>query len=210
MRVVVFGATGPTGQLIVRGALAAGHHVTVVARTPDKITERHERLRVERGDVHDPASVAHAVAGQDAVVSAVGVSYTRKPVTVYSAGARNILAAMRESGVRRFIGITSGGTSPGREPGNPFFFERILKPLFHTLYDDMREMERIVMASDLDWTILRPPRLMNRPATGKVRIGRGVYALPGGATIARGDLAAVVVAQLGSSELVRVAAAIAD
>lgn len=163
-----------------------------------------------RGDIHDADSVAQAVAGHDAVVSSLGVPYTLGPVTVYSVGATNIIAAMRRAGVRRLIAITSGGTYPGRAPGNPFFFERILKPLFHTLYDDMRAMEQIIMATDLDWTILRPPRLLNKPARNDVRVGKGDHALAGGGTITRADLASVVVAALGSDDLVRHAAAVAN
>ena len=210
MRVAVFGATGPTGQLIVEDALAAGHHVTAVARTPEKLTRRHDQLEIVRGDIHDIDSIMHAVAGQDAVVSSLGVPYTLGPVTVYSVGATNITTAMRRGGVRRFIAITSGGTYPGRDPSNPFFFERILKPLFHTLYDDMREMERIIMATDLDWTIFRPSRLLSKPARKDVRVGKGEYSLVGGATMTRADLASIVVAALGSDELVRCAAAVAN
>jgi uncharacterized protein YbjT (DUF2867 family) len=210
MKVAVFGATGPTGQLIVDEALAAGHHVTAVARTPEKLAKRHDRLQIVQADIHRADSIAQAVAGQDAVVSSLGVPYTLGPVTVYSVGATNIIAAMRREGVRRFIGITSGGTYPGRDPSNPFFFERILKPLFHTLYDDMREMERIIMATDLDWTILRPPRLLTKPARKDVRVGKGEYTLVGGGTITRADLANAVVAALSSDELVRCAAAVAN
>jgi putative NADH-flavin reductase len=210
MKVAVFGATGPTGQLIVENALAAGHHVTAVARTPGKLVQRHERLEIVRGDVHDPDSIAQAVVGQDAVVSSLGVPYTLGPVTVYSVGATNIIAAMHVAGVRRVIAITSGGTYPGRDPKNPFFFERILKPLFHTLYDDMREMERIIMGTDLDWTILRPSRLLNKPARNDVRVGKGEYALVGGVTITRADLASIVVAAIGSDDLVRCAAAVGN
>lgn len=210
MKVVVFGATGPTGLLIVEKALARGHEVTAFVRTPPKLTIAHDRLSVCRGDVYDAESVARGVEGKEAAICTVGVPYTFKPVTVYSAASSHILDAMQKHGVRRFIGITSGGTHPGRDPLNPFFFERILKPLFHTLYDDMREMERIVMASDRDWTILRPPRLLDKPATGDVRIGVDDYALPKGSTISRADLADMVVQQLTSTDLVGHAAAVCD
>lgn len=210
MKVVVFGATGPTGLLIVEKALAEGHEVTAFVRTPSKLTITHDNLSVCKGDIYDAESVAKGVEGTDVVICTVGVPYTLKPVTVYSAASRHILDAMEKHGVRRFIGITSGGTHPGRDPVNPFFFERILKPIFHTLYDDMREMERIVMATDLDWTILRPPRLMDTPATGKVRLGVDEYALANGATVSRADLADVVVQQLTSEELIGHAVAVCD
>lgn len=108
--VTVLGGTGPTGQLIVADALERGHRVTVLARSPDKLAMRHERLTIVKGDVFDASAVAGVVQGQDAVVSSLGVPYTFKPVTIYSSGATNIIAAMRAAGTRRFVAITSGGT----------------------------------------------------------------------------------------------------
>jgi nucleoside-diphosphate-sugar epimerase len=113
--------------------------------------------------VFHASAVAGVVQGRDAVVSSLVVPYTFKPVTIYSSGATNIIAAMQAAGTRRFVAITSGGTYPGRDPANPFLFERVLKPLFHTLYDDIRRMEELVEQSDLDWTVLRPARLTNAP-----------------------------------------------
>jgi putative NADH-flavin reductase len=209
-RVVVFGATGPTGQLIVADGLDRGHHVTVLARSPEKLAVRHERLAVVKGDVFDASAVAGVVRGQDAVVSSLGAPYTLGPVTIYSSGVANIIAAMRGASVRRLVTITSGGTYPGRAPENPFFFERILKPLFHTLYDDMRRMEELVEQSDLDWTVLRPGRLTNAPRSGGARVAPGKYSLRGFGTTTRRDLARVALDALESSELVRVAAAVAS
>lgn len=206
--VTVFGGTGPTGQLIVSDALERGHRVTVLARIPGKLEVRHDRLTIVQGDVYDAKAVAAVVQGCDAVVSSLGVPYTFKPVTIYSSGATNIIAAMRSAGVRRFVAITSGGTYSGRDPENPFFFERVLKPLFHTLYDDMRQMEKIVEQSDLDWTILRPARLTNAPRSGGVRVAPGTYTLRGFGTTTRRDLARVTLDALASGELVRVGAAV--
>lgn len=208
--VTVFGGTGPTGQLIVADALERGHRVTVLARSPDKLAMRHERLTIVKGDVFDASAVAGAVQGQDAVVSSLGVPYTFKPVTIYSSGATNIIAAMRAAGARRLVAITSGGTYPGRDPVNPFFFERVLKPLFHTLYDDMRRMEELVEQSELDWTVLRPARLTNAPRSGGVRVAPGTHSLRGFGMTTRRDLARVTLDALESDELVRVAAAIAS
>ena len=209
MNVVVFGSTGPTGSLVVERALHAGHHVRAFLRTPSKLTLQHERLEVVQGDIYDADSVSHAVEGMEAVVCTVGVPYTLKKVTIYSTASRNIMAAMRAHGVARLIAITAGGTHPGRDPKNPFFFERILKPVFHTLYDDMRRLEEAVMESDLNWTILRPSRLMNRPASG-LRVGVDAYANVDGAETSRADLAAFVVTQLTSADLIGKAAAVSN
>ena len=210
MRVTVYGSTGPTGLLIVEKLLARGHEVVAFARTPSKITMEHPSLQIHQGDVYDPASVAEALQGSDAAVSSVGAPYSFKPVSVYSTAARHIVDGMRTHGLRRLVCITSGGTHPGRDPVNPFFFERILKPLFHRLYDDMRAMEEIVMPTDLDWTILRPPRLLDKEETGKVRVIPDTYAVRGGATVSRADLASVLVDELIDPSLVRKAAVVCD
>ncbi|MCB9760126.1 MAG: SDR family oxidoreductase [Alphaproteobacteria bacterium] len=211
MKLVVFGGTGPTGKRVVEKALAEGMQVRVLARSPEKVTHRPSGLEVMAGDALQPEDVAQAILGQDAVVTTLGVPYTFKPVTVYSVGIRNILDGMQQAGVRRLVAVTSGGTHPGRDPNNPFFFEFILKPIVgRTLYADMRRMEALLFASEVDWTLLRPPRLLDKPATGRVRVAPDVYTLPDGGTVSRADLADVIVQQLQSTELIRKAAVVAD
>ena len=210
MKVVVFGSTGPTGLLIVQQALAKGHHVKAFVRTPSKMTVTGENLERFRGDIYDKDSVENAIEGCDAVICTVGVPFTRKPVSVYSTAAHHIINGMEKHQLQRFITITSGGTYPGRDPDNPFFFERILKPIFHTLYDDMREMEQIVMATNLAWTILRPPRLLDKPRTENIRIDVDRYAIKGHSTISRADLADVVVQELESDGYIQKAIAVAS
>jgi len=209
MRVVVFGATGPTGSLIVRDALAAGYDVTAVARTPAKVTLKDTRLAVVQGDALDAASVRKAVAGHDAVASALGANFGFKPVQIYSEGARNILAAMAATGVRRFVGITSGGTYTGIKPKRSFVFELTIGRLLANLYNDQRRMEELVAASDTDWTILRPPRLTKGARTGRVRRSVDAYILSYGDSLSREDLAAEVVHQLGPDGDLRAAVGIA-
>ena len=210
MRVVVFGGTGPTGRLVVQQALAEGLRVRVLARSPEKLAERPEGLEVVQGDALRADDVSAAVEGQDAVVCTLGVPYTFRPVRLYSEATTHLLAAMGQHGVRRLVAVTSGGTYPGRDPINPWFFEWVLKPTIgRTLYADMRRMEDMITASDLDWTVLRPSRLLDTEASGAVRVQAGVHALPGGDTVSRADLASVIVAQLVDPTLVRQAAAVA-
>lgn len=210
MKLVVFGGTGGTGALIVREALAAGHDVTVVARTPSKVAEKHARLEVVRGDVSDVESIVSAVRGKDAVVSALGARSNRPPVTVHRVGIRNILAAMHRTGVRRLVAISSGGHYKGHDPNASRFFEWIVRPLFlRHVYEDMAAMDALIEASDVDWTILRPPRLLDKPAIGQVREAPDVFVLPKGSTIARADLAKVVVRKLDDPASLQRAIAVA-
>src|SRR3954454_1002100 len=100
MQLVGFGATGGTGRELVKQAVGHGHSVRAFVRNPDKLKIIHHRLEVVQGDVLDQKAVAAAVAGQDAVLSALGVN-DRKPNTVLSDGTRNLLAAMKKQKVKR-------------------------------------------------------------------------------------------------------------
>lgn len=210
MKVVLFGGTGPTGLLILEKALAAGHEVTVVARTPGKVGSEHERLTVVKGDIFDADSFAEAVSGSDAVISCVGSSSIRPPITIYSQGTRNILNAMEAGGVRRLVAVTSGALKVGRDPNYPLFFELIMKPLFlRHVYDDMRAMEELVMQSGLDWTLIRPSRLSDEAATEPLREVKGAFSMKGGFWTPRDGLARSVVDKLTDPSSVRQAVAVA-
>jgi putative NADH-flavin reductase len=129
------------------------------------------------------------LAGQEAVLSALGAPAGREPVTLYSQGTGAILAAMAEHSVRRIACVSAGGTKQGVDPNNPWFFEHVITPLLLArIFDDMCRMEELLMRSDTAWTILRPPQLLNTPATGRYRVAQA-YSLPGGRQIARADLA---------------------
>jgi uncharacterized protein YbjT (DUF2867 family) len=214
MRIVVFGANGPTGRLLTAQAAAAGHVVTAVTRHPDVFPSLEANVKVASGDVYDPRSIAAVIDGQDAVLSTLGVPYGRKPITLYSQGTTNILAAMRAVGVRRFACVSSSATDPAvrsRDSGGGFFFEKILKPVLgntmgRTLYNDMLRMEHLVRASDSDWTIVRPSGLFFTESVTDYRVEedfiRGQYT-------ARADLADFLLRQATETAYVRKSAAIA-
>jgi putative NADH-flavin reductase len=164
MKLIVFGANGPTGRILTRLALDEGHAVVAFTRRPEVFPIEHPRLEVVGGDVHDPAAVEAAIIGTDAVLSSLGVPFAKTPVTVYSDGATNIISGMHTAGIKRFVGVTSSAVAPYPEPLGGWFFEKVMQPyvvnkLGRTLYDDMRRMEAIVRVSDLEWTIVRPSGL---------------------------------------------------
>jgi putative NADH-flavin reductase len=199
MKLCVFGANGQTGRLLVRQALDEGHVVTAVTRHPGSFPLRHPALRIEAGDVADPAAVEKVVTGQDAVLSSLGVPFGRHPVSVYSAGASAILAAMTQAGVDRFVAVTSSAIAPDPEPVGGFFFRKVLQPLVvstlgRTTYADQRQMEEIVRASSLDWTIVRPSGLFSAPGVSDYLV-RPEYA-PGRFT-SRPDLADCLLREAG-------------
>ena len=122
MKLVVLGSNGGIGKEVVAQGLSAGHIVTAVARRPETVTLKHERLRVVRADVLEPAGLPAAFAGQDAVISALGVA-TRGPTQVYSQGISNEITAMRAAGVRRLLCVSASGLDPG-----PWWQQRFAKP----------------------------------------------------------------------------------
>ena len=196
MHLVVFGANGPTGRLVVRQALAAGHRVAAVTRQPDRYPLSSPHLEVVAADVTDPDAVDRAVAGAEAVISTYGVPYSWGEVTVYSCGIAAITRAMTAHGVERLVCVTSTTVSDEDTPGAPLLWRRVLIPFLRrvvgrTLYDDMARMEAIVRAGDLNWTIVRPSGLFDAAeptADHEVAPRR----LAGRAT-SRADLAAVLV-----------------
>jgi hypothetical protein len=139
--------------------------VTAVTRHPDGIPPR-AGLQVAQGDAADPGAASVAVAGSDAVVSALGAPYSRRPVSLYSAGTASIITAMRDHGLRRLVVAGTAAADPVYHGSNSLLFSRVMEPLFmrrpgRTVYDDNRRMEAAVQASGLDWTIVRACRLFN-------------------------------------------------
>jgi putative NADH-flavin reductase len=199
MKLAVFGATGPTGIQLTRQALERGHEVTVLARHPEALEITHPRLRVVRGDVLEPADSRPVVAGADAVISALGIGYRRHTTTVYSAGTRNILAAMDEAGVRRLLVVsTSSLDLPRRRELALWLVVRcLLHPMLHRPYADCALMEEIVRQSPADWTIARAARLTGGQATGRYRIAVNDR-LRGSWSISRADLAGYLLDQAAS------------
>ena len=205
MDIVIFGANGPTGRLLVGQALAAGHTVTAVTRDPARFPLEGARLRVAAADVHDADAVASVVAGSEVVLSALGVPYGRQPITVYSDGASNILAAMRMHGVRRFACVSSSALDPAAGPHGGFFFEKVLQPLIvnvfgRELYADMRRMEAIVSASDVEWTIVRPSGLFDAAEVSQYDYAERYTP---GAFTSRADLANVLLRQATEDDFAR-------
>lgn len=190
MKIALIGATGGTGLAFLDLALAAGHDVTVTARTPSKLKTEHERLTVLQGDVLDPTTLVPGLRGQDVLVGAFGIAAGPRnmvrPTTLYSAGITNVMGAMKEVGLARLIMVSSSGIL--YDPSAPWFFNRILRPLSWRMYSDMLHMELLISESDLDWTIVRPPELSNGPETGDLQVA--VDDFPKGThKISRADLA---------------------
>jgi putative NADH-flavin reductase len=211
MNIVVFGANGPTGRLLTKQALAEGHTVTAVTRHPELFPLQNASLKVMCGDVFNLSSVEQAVAGQDAVLSSLGVPFSRKPITVYSQGVGHIVQAMNHYGVRRLVCVSSSATEPHFDPQGGFIFERIVQPavintIGRTLYEDMRRMETLVKNSNLDWTIVRPSGLFETPEVTPYQMAETYIK---GRFTSRTDLANCMLQQLTNDQYLRKVVAVA-
>ena len=211
MNIAIFGANGPTGQLLTKQALAEGHTVTAVTRHPETFPLRDARLRVMHGDVFDLSSVEQAVAGQDAVLSTLGVPFSRQPITVYSQGMAHIVQAMKHSGVRRVVCVSSSATGTNHETGGGFIFDKILQPIVmstigKTTYADMKQMETLLRESELDWTVVRPSGLFETPAVTDYRVAEDHIRRQ---FTSRADLANCMLQQLSTDQYARKIIAVA-
>ena len=174
MKLTIFGATGGTGTCLAEQALAAGHDVTAVVRDPTRLTVRQspvpsppaplppalQRNRAITADIMDTAAIIPAVAEADVVLTAIGPSGTGV-TTVSQDSVRSIIAAMQKAGARRLLTVSGSIVS---DEGESPYLRYLLKPVARRTFlrhvcADMRAAEAEVEATDLDWTIMRPPRL---------------------------------------------------
>ncbi|WP_327092121.1 SDR family oxidoreductase [Nonomuraea sp. NBC_01738] len=201
MKLIVFGATGGTGRQVVEQALAGGHDVTVVARDPARVTAHspaYSEVRVVQGDVLTPGLWTAAFDGQDAVLSCLGSTDRRRPTTVYSAGTAAIVAAMRASGVRRVVCLSSAGLeiAPDIPAAQRVVTRLVIQRLYRHGYADMTRMEQeLARIGDLGWTVVRPPMLTDGPLTAAYRTAEDGH-VPRATSISRADLAHFLLTQV--------------
>jgi len=191
MNVLIFGATGKTGSLVVKCALAKGHAVTVLVRDPIKFTI--PDVRVRTGNATNPSDVLSAMRGQDAVIETIGGTTPYKSTSLETDSINAILKAMQEEEVHRLISVSMMGIGTSRAQ-SPFWYRAVLMPTFlHGSTADKTNKEAAIIASGLDYVIVRPPILKDTPATGQVHI---LEPSAIGHAITRADLANFLVDQL--------------
>lgn len=214
MKLTIFAATGGIGREIVAQAVNAGHKITAVVRNPRKL---YAAVRIVTADLAtaDPATLEPAISGADAVLSALGARSSSEAGVAWR-GTRAMVEAMRQVNVRRIVVVSAApiGTvpSPGRpkppnhDPGDGFFMRNLLSPLtklaLRKHYADLALMEEILRDSGLDWTIIRPPRLTDKPLTGVYRIAYGQN-LRRGLFISRADVAHLMLRVLKQPDTIK-------
>jgi len=213
MKIVIFGATGFSGQAILKEALARDHRVTVLVRDKSAITFHHNNLCIIEGNVLDKTTVVQVLENQDAVIQCLGVGGkgTGKPTTFLSDATKILVEEMLKRQVKRLIAMSNVGA------GNsiaflPWFFTRIILPYFmkwlKVIIDDKNRMEPVIMNSSLDWTIVRLPNIVNKHSKGGYHAsfdGKGLKL-----SITLGDMANFMVDQLNDTTYFRQAPSVSN
>lgn len=202
MRILVFGASGHTGQVLVRQAVARGHQVTAFVRDPAKAPTKDSDVRTIVGNVADDVAVADAIVGQDAVVSALGVGVPLKHDPEVIRGIQHIIRGMETHDVRRLVYVSFIGVHDSRAAVG--FLLRYVAPfpLRHEIADHEAK-EALVRESDLDWTIVRPPKLTGGARTGQYRSGPAISTWKPMPLLSREDLSDFILGELAEPRYVR-------
>ena len=197
-KILVLGATGPTGRHIVSQAVIRGYDVTVLVRSPEKAAGL-TGAKLVVGDVRDEKALIQALRGRDAVISALGTPASPfREVKLLSQATRSLVAVMRAEKVARLVSITGIGAGDSVGHGG-FVFDKLIYPLLlRNVYADKNRQEAIIRESNLDWTIVRRSVLNNEPGRNAMRVLTELSQFHGG-SISRQDVAKFVLDQVSSS-----------
>jgi putative NADH-flavin reductase len=219
MKLAVLGGTGRIGHHLLTWALESGHDVQALARDPQALAVAARQpvaagegrgpgsLVATAGDALDASAVAAVISGTDAVLSALGPRGAKSP-NLLGGAAGNITAAMASAGVRRLICVSAAGAFIQGDPDAGALVKAILPRILAKTFADTRQMEAVIRATDLDWTLVRASRLVNTPRTGRYRV-RPDYPPVGGGKISRADVADFMGRVLADHDWVRGAPALA-
>lgn len=213
MRVVIFGATGLSGKVILKQALSKNHQVTVLVRNAKDVTLHDKNLTVVQGSVLDRNTVNEVLKNQDAVIQSLGVGGkgNGKPTTFVSDANKIIMEEMEKANVKRYIAMSNIGAGDSYTY-LPWIFRKLILPYFmkwlQVIVDDKNRMEPMIMKSNLDWTIVRSAGMTDKPAKGKVNdtlTGQGLKF-----TITLADLSKFIIAQLEDNKYIKKAPSVSN
>lgn len=214
MKLTIFAATGGIGRQALEQAVAGGHDVTAAVRNPKNVARAVHVVPVDLA-APDPLALQAAVRGADAVISGLGAR-SASDIGVAWRGTQSIIDAMRAERVRRLVVVSAAPIGavptpahpypPKYDPGDGFFMRHLFSPFaraaFRTRYADLAHMEELVRESGLDWTIVRPPRLTDKPLSGRYRTAYGRN-IKGGVLVSRADVAHCMLSALEQPETIR-------
>ncbi|KAJ6657458.1 hypothetical protein lerEdw1_002393 [Lerista edwardsae] len=212
MKLSVLGATGQTGQFLVKQALDQGHVVTALVRNAAKLPLEHQNLKVVETDIFSANQLSAHFQGQDAILSCLGFPYKIfSAISGYTDSMKAITAAARLCQVKCIITMTSWYTAPKSGQNAPASVRFLLLPLIRSVLTNMHQMENYLKeeCGDLDWTVVRPPGLQNAPASDKEFLTHEGYFVPDSNgypvtnVVARGDVARFMLSLLDRNEWIQ-------
>jgi putative NADH-flavin reductase len=199
MKLVIFGASSPTGKLLVENALAKGHVVTALVRDETRLGMTHPHLRVFCGDALKYEDVEAVVSGSEGVISTLGPK--GKPAVMAAESTKNIVEAMEKNGVKRLVLVSVAGIAVPQDKRGKSIIDSLLKFFLRDVFTDRENQLAILNASQLDWVAVRVPRLTDGVGTGSVR---AFFGIPSPAMkLTRADLADFMLEQLNSDQWLR-------
>jgi len=187
MKILIVGATGPTGRLVLERALQSGDAITVLARRPEALDDVKDKMTVIPGDATSHEDMAKAMNGQDAVIATLGTGRSLRANDLFTRAAEAFVSAAKQTGVSRLVWLSSFGV------GDTFWDATIVqkimyRTLLRDIYRNKEASEKIIRGSDLDWTIVYPTSLYNGPAKGQYRVDDRIK-MKGAPGINRADVA---------------------
>lgn len=202
MNLIIFGATGKTGQHLVTKALSYGDYVTAFVRDPSKLSMTNGSLQIVRSDINDYGAVENAIRGKDAVLCTLGASSPFKFDQSVVDGVDNIIQAMKVTGVKRFIYLSFIGVTESRKQGG-FIIRNVAPILLSTEIDGHEARETLIKKSDLAWTIIRAATLTNSNQVRKYRLSEDTRSTGFTATISRADVADAMLNQVQDTSFIQ-------
>ena len=201
MKILILGSTGGTGQQLILQSLEHNYEVTALARDPSKLNVRHPMLTVVKGNVLDKNLLAQIVAGKDAVISALGVGRSLKSGDLMTNAVNLLIPAMTDEKVSRLILLSAFGV--GETFIQASFIQKLVFRLpLRNMYSDKAKADEQVRNSKLDWTLVYPALLTNKPRTGKYKVGEKLP-MKGMAKISRADVADFMVRELADNSFIK-------
>ena len=203
MKVVIFGANGKTGILLVEQALAKGHQVVAYIRRPESILIDNPKLKIIIGNLNEPLKMKDAITGADACVSTLGGGSLTKHSIETMNGIKNIISIMEIAKVQRFIYLSSLGAGESR-----FLIPQPLRFILTRFFlrvplADHNFNESNIVKSKLDWTLVRPGSLTDGQFTGNLKYGGDNTKMKGNSSISRANVASFILQQLTDSNYIK-------
>ena len=199
MKIVIFGASGKTGSLLVDQALASGHQVTAYVRKEGTAFQPHANLKIVTGNLDNTDRLKEAISGADACISALGGGSLTKHSPEISSGIDRIVQVMEREGVKRLIYLSSLGAGESRYYMGPVLRFFLTSVLLRVPLADHNTNEERIAKSKLQWTIVRPGGLTDGPKTGKMNHGTEKPVLKGSSSISRANVASFMLDQLSDT-----------